>query len=342
MKLSLSDARSTIGRVIGDCSTSSRVVDYINEATRRLLHEGKWVGTYGKFRICTTGNESDSIITWPRWLETIETFSVCNHPGTIRNEWYEYLGSGPGPLDSERNIGNQLVDRGEAATTSDIVASGNQKKIRVVSDVAESGSATIRIFGEDWDGNRIYSSGILGESIAVNTIGTLSTNTFSKITGVQKLASNGVVRLYEYDTGDASVRQMAYYEPDETTPWYRRSIIPGLQDGTCEECSDTTQQQVEVMGKLRFIPVANNSDYILIGNLPALKLAVMAIRKEEADLIVEANAYMYGGPINGVNVIGAVPLLQKELSHWLGDGAVPVMRVQDPMTFGAGGVENVM
>lgn len=331
MKLTLSEARSTIGRVLGICDTDSRVADYINEATRRLLYEGKWVGTYGKFRICTTGNESDSIITWPRWLETIETFAICNQPGTIRNEWYEWLDSGPGLLDSEKNIGRQLVDRGEAATTSDIITAGNQMKVKVKSDVAEASGLTIRIYGEDWDGNRIYSSGIQGESITINSTGTLSTNIFSKITGVQKPATTGVVRLYEYDTSTTTERQIAYYEPDETTPWYRRSIIPGLQNlSDCEDCD--SGQEVEVIGKLRFIPVVNSTDYILIGNLPALKLAVMAIKKEESDLFAESKAYM----------VEAINLLNKEVSHYQGDGPVPVMRVQDRQIFGAGGIENVI
>lgn len=339
MKLTLNDARSTIARVLGVCTTDSRVADYINEATRRLLYEGKWVGTYGRFLICTDGNESDSIITWPRWLETIETVAVNDYPGVVRNQWYEWLDSGPRILDSERHIGLNLVDRGEAATTSDIVKTGNPKKIKVYSVGAEAGGLTVVVHGEDWSGNPIYTSSVPGESIAIAQAGTLSTNQFSRITGVQKSTTTSVVKLFEYDTVTATERQIAYYDPDETRPWYRRSIIPGLQNmSTCEDCA--SGRKVEVVGKLRFIPVVNNTDYILIGNLPALKLAVMAIRKEEADLIGEANAYMYGGQLpNGQNVIGAVPLLQKELSHHIGDGVAPVMRVQDRSIFGAGGIE---
>ncbi len=341
MKLSLIDARSTIARVLGMCSTDSRVVDYINEATRRLLYEGKWVGTYGKFRICTNGNESDSIITWPRRLETIETVSVNEVPGTIRNGWYEWSEAGPWLLDKDRNIGLNVVDRGEAATTSDIVTTGNQKKLKVYSASAEAAGLKLTVHGEDWDGNTVYTSGVPGEQITIALAGTLSTNTFSRITGVQKATTTSYVTVKEYDVTTTTERQIALYEPDETAPWYRRSIIPGLHNmGTCEDCA--SGQEVEVIGKLRFVPVVNNTDFILIGNLPALKLAVMAIRKEEADLIGEANAYMYGGILpSGVNVIGAVPLLQKELSHWLGDGVSVSMRVQDSAIFGAGSIESL-
>lgn len=340
MKLTLSDARSTISRVLGICSTDSRVADYINEATRRLLYEGKWVGTYGRFRICTNGNESDSIITWPRRLETVETVSICNQPGTIRNEWFEFLGSGPGPLDSERNIGLTLVDRGNAYTTSDIVTTGNPKKLKVYSASAEAVGLKLVVHGEDVNGNAVYTSSVPGEQITIAVAGTLSTNTFSRITGVQKATTTSAVTVFEYDTVTTTERQIAYYEPDETNPEYRRSIIPGLQNmGTCEDCE--SGQEVEVVGKLRFIPVVNATDIILIGNLSALKLAVMAIKKEESDLLGEATAYMYGGILpSGVNVIGAVPMLQKELSHWIGDGAVPTLRVQDSHIFGAGSIES--
>lgn len=341
MRLTLSEARSTISRVLGICTTDSRVADYINEATRRILYEGKWVGTYGRFRICTDGNESDSIITWPRRLETIETVAVNDRPGVVRNQWYEWLDSGPGLLDSESSNGLTLVDRGQFATTSDIVDTGNPKKIKVYSVGAEAAGLELVVQGEDWSGNPIYTSSVPGEEITIAVGGTLSTNQFSRITGVQKPVTTSVVKVYEYDTVTAVERQIAYYDPDETSPWYRRSIIAGLQNmDECEDC--VSGRKVEVIGKLRFIPVVNNTDFILIGNLPALKLAVMAIRKEEADLIGEANAYMYGGILpSGVNVIGAVPMLQKELSHHLGDGVVPVIRVQDRAIFGAGGIESL-
>lgn len=341
MRLTLSDAKPTIARVLGICTTDSRVVDIINEATRRLLYEGKWVGTYGRFRICTDGNESDSIITWPRRLETIETVAINDRPGVVRNQWYEWLDSGPGLLDSESSNGLNIVDRGEAATTSDIVNTGNPKKIKVYSVGAEAAGLELVVHGEDWSGNPIYTTSVPGEEIAIAIGGTLSTNQFSRITGVQKPVTTSVVKVYEYDTVTTTERQIAYYDPDEKSPWYRRSIIPGLQNmAECEDCA--SGRKVEVVGKLRFIPVINDSDFILIGNLPALKLAVMAIKKEEADLIGEANAYMYGGILpSGVNVIGAVPMLQKELSHHLGDGPVPVMRVQDSQIFGAGSIESL-
>ncbi len=241
MRLTYGQAKATIAKVLGMCATDSRVMDYTNEATQRLLYKGKWVGTYAHYALCTNGNNSDSNITWPRFLETIESFSICSKPGVIRNQWYEYLSSGPGLLNQNNNIGTSLVDRGEACLISDILTTGNIKKIKVISDYAESGSSAIILQGLDWSGNPIRTSSgtVLGESVPIAVGGNVSINQFSRLDAVIKPVTNGPIRLYEYDTVALTTRQIAFYEPNETLPSYRRSIIPGLQNMSSCDASDS-------------------------------------------------------------------------------------------------------
>ena len=341
MRQNLSDARSAnagIYTILGVCSTSSAVVNYVNQATQRLLYAMKSVGTYGRFRITTNGNESNSIITWPRHIEAIESVAVNQFPSVIRNGWFEFVENGPGVMDSTSGIGNQLVDAADAYTTSDIITTGNPKKIKCIPVLAEATGIYITIYGEDANGNLVITnqagSILRGERISINGSGQ-TTNTFSKITGITKGATNGVVKLYEVDTVTLVERLIATYEPDETRPVYRRSIIPGLQNnGACVACGgvDGDPPQVDVVGKLRYIPVVNDTDWLLIGNLPALKLEIMAIRKEENDLLNEAMGYH----------AKAIALLQEELNHWQGDGSVPAFRAEDNAIFGGGGVESLV
>jgi len=64
--------------------------------------------------------------------------------------------------------------------------------------------------------------------------------------------------------------------------------------------------------------------------VPALKLMVQAIRKEENNLIQEAVAYEQ----RAIEVLGDL------LSHHIGDGVLPVPKVQS-VAFGGGEVWNL-
>ena len=85
-----------------------------------------------------------------------------------------------------------------------------------------------------------------------------------------------------------------------------------------------------VVGKLRFIPVVNDNDWMYINYEAALRLMVQAIRKEETN---SEDASHYENK--------AIQLLQDQLLHYLGDGAVPIPRIQGVATYGGGGVANL-
>jgi hypothetical protein len=154
------------------------------------------------------------------------------------------------------------------------------------------------------------------------------------ITGVIKPSTVGRVYLYEYEASTGSQKPLAIYENDETHPTYRRSRIPGLADiGTCacETNCVTGQTTVNVLVKLRYLPAVNDNDWLIIGNLPALKDMVMSIDKAEKHLVGEAEYYERR----------ALRELSDELKNHEGAG-IPQYEIQEPATFGAGGVEGVI
>lgn len=332
-RLRLSDVKSTIAASIGLCTDDARVISLINEAQERLLPQGKWVGTYARYRVCI----SNACITWPRQIETIEAMSICKVPGVIRNEWFEFLGNGPGGFSEDSCPGNVLIDRGMAATFDDPIATA-ANKIRVHSDVAESSSSRILIQGYDENSQwvRTLDSGsyVDGEYVTISTNYQYTTTRWSNITGVQKPVTNGAVRLYEYSTTlSSAVKALAYYENDETVPLYRRSMIPGLGEtgACCGADSDCTNKTVTVMAKLRFIPVRNDIDYLMIGNSPAIKDMVRSCWFSDRNDIQNA----------GIYEAKAVDMLKKELQSHLGTGTVVPIRAEGMATFG-GNFENVM
>lgn len=317
-------------------STDSRVVSYLNEATKRLLEKGKWVGTYARYRICV----NQGCITWPRQIETIEAISIGGFGAPIRNGWFEFYPTGPGTISANCACSGTttcssgypgLADRMNACTFDDII--GTTKKVRVTSDLVEDATAQILLQGYDGNGQWIQTevAGVWtnGEYVDIATVAHDSTKIFSTITGVQKPVTNGPVRLWEYDPATGDLKALAMYESDETRPEYRRSLVTGLCTTTGTSCDKTT---VEVMAKLRFIPVSGDLDWVMIGNLPALKLEVLAVRKEEQNLLDEALAYE----------AKAVQLMRDELRHWMGDGAIIPVKIVGDNTYAASGIDELM
>lgn len=331
-RLSLSSVKPTIARVLGVCVTDTRIPGYVSEAQERLMLKDKWVGTTLRYRMCL----SQSCLTLPRQIETVEAWALCDQPMQVRNKWYEYAQNGPGQRRHDLGSPNQLIDRGTACVYQDM--SGPTSFVNVQAAVAESASARILLRGYDENANWIRTeypvagTWIDGESVAINTTGTRSTKKFSSITEVVKPATNGPVNLFEWPAAlGANYQQIAYYESDETLPIYRRYLIPGLADaGACSNAQNAcANKTVTVIAKLRHIPVSNDNDFLILQNISALKLMVMAIIKEERNLWQEAMTYE----------AKAISELQNELSSFEGDGVTPILRLEHPDLFG-GYVEN--
>lgn len=333
-RLRLADVKEPIARVLNMNATDARVRTYVNEAHARLVAKGKFVGTVQRYRFCAS---SQNCVTLPRQIETIEAWQLCTSPGVVRNQWYEFNGQGPGLLKETSNWFTTIVDRGTAATFDDIT--GTTKKLQVQAAVNESAGLRILLQGYDENGNWIRTldgaTWVDGEYVTISTTLQTTTNYFTVLTGAVKPATNGSVRIFEYNvTTSAIVKTLAIYENDELVPIYRRYMIPGLENmsGCGDDDADCSEnKQVTLMVKLRHIDVVNDADYLLLGNIGAMKLMVQAILKEERNLPNEAMIYE----------ANATRLLQDELSSYEGDGALPTVRTEGRETWGAG-VENVV
>lgn len=327
-RLTLGSIRNDIGKALGVCATDARVAAAVNAAQRRLMAKGKWVGTTVRYRICV----NEGCLTWPRQIETIETFAVCGWPGKIRDQWFEFLGTGSGLRSADCGCAHELVDRDPGPTFDWIRPTG--KKVKLYSDEDEAEDAWVLIQGYDDNGNWVRTSdgGIMveGEYILATSVGRLSTTLFSNVTGVIKPITNGTLRLYEFDTATSTQRTLAIWEPDEERPHYRRSLVPGLADRATSGDSSCESASVTVVAKLRHIPVRNDNDWLILGNQDALALMVQAIEKERKDRWDEAAIYEQN----------ATRLLEEELSSYLGDGSVTQVRVAAGSEWAGGGVWN--
>lgn len=277
-------------------------------------------------------------------IETIEGFQVCNIPGTIRNQWYEFSLQGPGLLNATSSWYNNLIDRGTMCTFD--TPSNSTSRVGVTAEVPEAADAMILIRGYNGTGGWIRTewpaaSGtyIDGEYVQIeNGVTHYTTNIFSAITGTIKPVTNGPVRLSQYDVPTAAIiKTLAYYEPTEEVPIYRASLLPGLETrrgcgtGTSCGCSDNDRTQVTVMAKLRHIDVADDNDFLVLGCEAAFVLGAQAVLKERRNLWEESKQYWQS----------AQEELENELSSFEGDGAIPTFKTEGSSTWGAG-VQNAL
>lgn len=345
-RLTFGSVKTMLARVLSMNTTDIRVAEYCSRAQERLLHAGKWVGTYGRFHVCT----NNGCLTWPREIETIEAAALCNRPMTVRNEWYEFIGPGPGIAAENRGFADQLLDRSDACAFDDVAGTG--KKLAVYCDGNEAAGATIllRYYRAD-SSAKVYTTVagevIEGEYITLPAAGGYTYSTYECMAGgfydAVKPATLRTVRIYEYTVAGGALKPLAYYEPDETNPVYRRSLIPCISNTcngvTVDGCGTFT---LDIVGKFRTRDVAKDSDALIIQSRDALRMAVQAIMKEEMNLIAEAQAFWgIKDPRTGAWVGGAFSILDMQLKHWLGSGYVAPIKVVGADTI-SGGVYNLV
>lgn len=332
-RLTLASVRASVARVLSVPETDSRVAEYVTRAQERLLHKGKWVGTYARYRVCV----NNSCLTWPREIETIEAAALCDQPVDIRNDWYEFLTSGPGIISADCGPSLTLVDRGDAVAFDDVRGTG--KYLSLYADSASDVGKQVLVRYYNSSGGKVYST-VSGETIEGEYLTLVAPPAFVESTyavmpggfyGVVKPATVRMVRVYEYDSVALTRRPLAYYEPDETNPVYRRSLVPGVA-GSCTGDDDACSiKTIDVVGKLRQRGVSKATDALIIQSAEAIRMMVQAIRKEENDLWDDAAKYE----------LGAVRILREQLAHWMGDGKVAPIRITRPEVYGAG-VPNII
>jgi hypothetical protein len=329
MRSTVAQALSPTSRICESLVLSpgdSRVLGYINQATMRLLHRGHWVDTMQRYAVQIT----QSLLTLPPVYAVAEQIAIERRPVDLRSPWFEW---NPGSWGSccegdpyrPYSFADVALRRDPACTFVDIPSS-TPSQLVIQCDVAADVGATVLILGYDANGNwiRTNPSGVWQDGVTValsQTPGTTVTFNstpvvFSKVTGIQKSVTNGQLWLYMVSTPSNVL--LCNYQYWETNPWYARYHIPMVP---------STTPWVSLYGKMAFRPVVNPTDWLLIGNLEAIRLACMAIRAEEQHDWETASLCMNGGASKTGPIDGAIPLLNYELQHVQGDGTIPEVRV---------------
>lgn len=283
---------SSIPQAVGLCASDlPSVLNYLNEATQRLmsapeLGEAGWYGAYQK--VVFSVNPLNPYVTTPREVARLEDIDICGKPIRVQNQFFEFLLFGSGlrrPSCGKLCGPTQAFDRGMVPTWVDVPV-GNT--VRVFLTNAADKNKRVFFKATDSNGQPIYT---IDNGVQVNGFfvsldspftDSLYTLAAAGIQGIQKDTTLGPVSIYGVDPTTGAQTLLATLAPNENVPSYRRYYLDKLPR-SCFECSTITPVQMTAMALLEYVPLTCDTDFLLIGNLPAMKMECMAIRLEGMD-----------------------------------------------------------
>lgn len=317
MRVTLAQVRqSRLPQVVGLCAGDTpAIAAIVNEAQERLILAAGETGFFGGWtRVAFTVTRANPYITLPRTLARLINLDVCREPVEIHNEFYEFLPGGIGlmPTPTQDDWCGVLggYERGVYPTLVDLPATSY---LRVYVTDSRDVNARMLITGLDAASMPIYSTDGFENPTGfyLRFQQPFATTEFevSAISAVQKDVTYGDVILKAVDPDTLVETTLSRYAPAETHPTYRRYYITRLPNVCCDGTATIT---VQGLGKLEYIPVYQDTDHVLIGNIPALIEEVQAIRYSSMDLkdaaVLEQKHHRK-----------AIRLLQDELRHYMGE-----------------------
>jgi hypothetical protein len=234
-------------------------------------------------------------ITAPQEVARITDIAVCNQPIHIRNGFYEFLtystGLKPQTCAPTCTTVFEAYERDNVCTLASLATTA--QTIRIYPTDNRDIGKRVLVQGKDANDQTILTtdpgSGLSapGEYIVIATPFADSTNTFTTITGLMKDETWGKVLIYQVDPTTTVEATLSEMQPMEGTAWYRRYLLDSVSNSSiC--CSTSPTLQVTAQCRLDFVPVNNETDFLLIPNIEALIQECRAIRFENMDSAMAA------------------------------------------------------
>lgn len=252
--------------VVGKCSNSvvfKRITDAV-----RLGNNGSKGNDWNlaEMDLCVC----DGCVTLPADVGTVLAVNNGGSPTVLRDQWYQYHINGSGTeCGPPCGYTNEL---GSVVTFKD--PSEPVKVVAEVENTLDSNTGTLRVFGWDENGKRIYTlgaSGILEDGFLVPLIyGFAAPNpdapAIGRIDRIQKTATNGFIKLFAVDSTTLATHTLiGYYQPWELVPSYRRIRVPDAS-------------WVRIKYRRKDLEVRATTDWINIENRQALLLLLKSVK----------------------------------------------------------------
>ncbi len=273
--VTLGKLRSLYASKFFDTDTSTpEFATMVNEVVERFHIDSDWVGTTGIFEFDVP---ADGFITLPLFLESVLMAQFNNRPRPVMTSRYEFLHHGVGQIDPTTSGLGVLVDHGNVGISTTFPE--DNAGVLTVTHSTEDAGAKVRILGVDQNGQEVYDDrGVPGELVTLSGTSTDTTNQFSDVLGIQKPITKFPVAVSRGAT------ELADIPPGVTHPVYRRYKV--ANSSALGESS-----YVRAVCSRQAIPIANEEDYVVPGNLSALKMGLYCITYEESNDLDRAEQY---------------------------------------------------
>lgn len=317
--------------VSGMAVTDPRVMSMTNLAVEELVNEGDFPWTVERFHLRVFCGR----IVLPTEFDRIYSLRVDGVPQQINSPWYQLVygtsaydyGSrippGYNNWDGDwlENLG-LTMDRDQVFQFRDIPCD-QWYFLKITTQFDEAvDSVYPKITFNGWDANKspvtteFDGQWIEGEKISLQT-GAKSTSTFGEISGIIKPVTKGEVYVYAVNSDESVKVHVGTYAPGDTAPFYRSYKVAG-SGGECPSC-------VEIRARRRYQPIRGDDDFVMLGNIPALKKMVQAVWFSDA-----------GDPDKYVFYKNAsVDLLKKEAKSFRGKVRTPFISMARGYPLGA-------
>jgi hypothetical protein len=276
-RLTVADCREALYAEVdpGDIN-STKFLPWLNEVCERYINSGKWKGAI----VSAVFPSADGYISLPPDYLGVLAMRYGRWPGSpVFSQFHPYMENGPGELLDTQGFPGLLVDQGDGHPTQIDIDEDDPGTLAIYSGGSDDGK-TMRIFGiEEETGEPVYDAdGDLGEVITLTAPAVYSSKHYSSITGIQRQATKGYVTLKLIPSGGGTEYLLSTYQPSETRPMYRR-----YQTGLIED------ENIHVICQRRFMLMSNETDWVIPGNLTALRYGLKMRFYEEANDIANAD-----------------------------------------------------
>ncbi len=249
---------------LGNCDQAT-VFRRITDAVQLANYQGKFDAALGHMEICVC----DGCVTLPAEVGTVLAVNNNGLPTLMRDQWFQYHLNGPG---IQKYVPWTNTDEvGQFSTFKE-----PDRPVYLIADVENSKDSgkTLRVFGWDVDGKRIYTpgtNGTLEDGFLVPTVYGFSqpnpeAPAIARIDKIKKDETNGFIKLIAVDPDNGTpLTTIGYYLPWETEPMYRRLRVPN-------------NTWIRIKYRKKDLEVRSLSDWINIENKQALLVLLKSVK----------------------------------------------------------------
>lgn len=262
-RLTVADVRPQLYTLVDSSNINSpKFLPMLNEACERYFNSGKWKGMIVEVEF----DSSPGYVTLPYEFLAVLATQYDRVPVLSYSQFHPYLINGPGDFDhAEKKWRGILEDMGDGYPTQLEMPVTGTLRIKTHPD---DNDKTIRLFGLNQNNEIIYDDdGVEGVAYTTQAPYVDTTEQFSQVLGIQSCPDPTLLmeKSWTLHVNDGNDTKIGSYYPGENRPMYRRYKV-GQHD-----------KRIRMICQRRFILMRNESDWVIPGNISALREGFWAL-----------------------------------------------------------------